>query len=151
MKLVGLIGSHCALTQLWLGWAGLVMSQSDWDGIMPEVRGTSQLEEHSYFLLSFFNAGDLWHLSNEESVPSMVLIIMDPHYLECCCQGPAPTTLTFSRANAGAWRNSLQDTVRAWGATTVSQVTWADRPGPHFKEFLHGSITEATENQGKCW
>lgn len=103
------------------------------------------------FRFSFFNAGDLWHLSNEKSVPNMVFIIMDPCYLEWCCWGPAPPTLTFIRANAGTWRNSLQETVKAWGATLVSYSTWEDRPGPHFKGFLHGSIAEATENQGKRW
>lgn len=72
------------------------------------------------FRFSFFNAGDLRHLLNEESVPSTVFIIMGPLYLDWCCWGTAPPTLIFSRPNAKTWRNSLQETVKAWGATLVS-------------------------------
>lgn len=127
MKLVGLIGSHCALTQLWLGRSrtGSESIRRGWDHARGQgnqlVRG-AQPAIFSFRFSFFFYAGDLWLLLNEEGVPTTVPVIMDRRYSARYCWSPAPPTLTLSRANAGPWRSFLQEMVRACGATLVSRL-----------------------------
>lgn len=104
--------SRTGYESIWLGWAH------------ARGQGNQLLIEAQAAIFSFrfpyFNAGDLSHLLNEESVPRTVFITMDPCYLEWCCCSPAPPTHTFSRTNARTWKISLQEPAKAWGATLVS-------------------------------